>query len=351
MKLAKVLGVTTILGSLSLGLTACDPPMPPDVAAALAEQTYTCIEGKSSVSGPATMQDLLFGWADSLTYSCFDPEPTMTFKLQGESDSSQIEISDYPSSCSPIATVPLATEAAVLIYMQAEVGALNVSPKSLAGIMNGSISNWNQLSDDNPGYEMPDFPLAVRKNADRLALESMTNYLEAQDFSVSKNLFSPVDKPGLDEYFELAEGEVAIVPNSYAVALGFYPASIYLGEDAEGMPILATPDVSGIVTGGTQWEITKDTKSVSVSLNKDKAPTPPDGSDVAPTPYQLIYPVNLNICQDELLPRAVARFLLRLDSQGALGASNYSPLPEFVRIEALLNVSRGLPTPSPTPTE
>lgn len=351
MKVTKALSASAILSGICLGLTACDPPMPPEVAAALAEQTYTCIEGEATVSGPETMQDLLFGWADSLTYSCYEPEPAMTMLVDAQAGESQIEISEYAAACSPVASVPLAAEAAVLIYMQAEVGALNVSPKSLAGIMEGSITNWNQLNKDNPGYEMPDFPLSVRKNADRLALESMTNYLEAQDFSVSKNLFTPVDKPGLDEYFELAEGEVAIVPNSYAVALGFYPASIYLGVDAEGMPILATPDVSGIVTGGTQWDITKDTNSVTVRLNKDKTPTPPDGSDVAPTPYQLIYPVNLNICQDELLARAVARFLLRLDSQGALGASNYSPLPEIVRIEALLNVSKGLPSPSPTPTE
>lgn len=351
MKLTKKLGITALLGSLSLGLTACDPPMPPDVAAALAEQTYTCIEGEATVSGPQTMQDLLYGWADSLTFSCYDPEPAMTMAYQYEPGSAQIEISDYPSQCSPVATVPLATEAAVIIYMQAEVGSLNLSPKSIAGIMDGSITNWNQLAKDNPGYEMPDFPLAVKPEADRLALESMLGYLKSKDLTVSKNKFKSVDKPVLDDYLSLGEGEVAIVPNSFAVALGFYPASIYLGEDQDGFPILATPDVSGIVTGGTQWVMSKDSKSISLTLDPNKTPTPPDGSDVAPTPYQAIYPVNLNICQDELLPRAIARFLLRLDSQGALGASNYAPLPEAVRIEGLLNVSKGLPTPTPVPTE
>jgi hypothetical protein len=54
---------------------------------------------------------------------------------------------------------------------------------------------------------------------------------------------------------------------------------------------------------------------------------------------------------DSLLTRAAGRFLLRLDNQGALGASNYAPLPEAVRITALLAISKGLPTPTPLPTE
>jgi len=351
MKIGKAVGASAIVCMSALGLTACDPPMPPDVAASLAELTYTCVEGDVPVYAEPTMQDLLWGWTDSLSYSCIDPEPVMTMSAALTPDEALVEISDYPSQCKPAVTVPLATEASVLIYMESEVSSLNLSPKSIAEIMSGKITNWNQLAKDNPGFDMPDYPLTVKPEADSLALETMLNYLEQQGIKADNKKFSAVEKPLMDDYAMLEEGQVAIVPNSYAVALGLYPANIYLGLDAEQMPILAVPDVSGIQTATTQWKISKTENSISVVLDPKTEPTPPDGSEVAPTPYQPIYAVNLNLCSDALLPRAVARFLLRLDSQGALGASNFAPLSSAVRVESLVLVSKGLPTPTPQPTE
>jgi hypothetical protein len=54
---------------------------------------------------------------------------------------------------------------------------------------------------------------------------------------------------------------------------------------------------------------------------------------------------------DTLVKRAVSLFLLRLDSQGALAASNYNQLPEQIRFEALDIARRGLPTPAPIPLD
>jgi hypothetical protein len=72
----------------------------------------------------------------------------------------------------------------------------------------------------------------------------------------------------------------------------------------------------------------------------------------APNPYQAVYPVNYYTCNsDTLVPRAVGRFILRLDQQGSLGGYNYAPLAENIRIESLFSISKGLPTPTPTPTE
>lgn len=353
MKSSRVIGAALIMGTASLALTACDPPMPPEVAAQIAEQTYTCVEGEASVVLPFNMNDLFFGWADALSYACVDPEPAMSMIQVDDAKTANAEVTEYAPVCNAIASVPLAVDAGVLVYYQSEIGSLNLSPKSIQGILDGSINNWNQLGEDNPGYEMPDFPLSVVANADTQALKSVNDYLALKKLSVTNSVVKAVDHPSMDDYALLNDGEIAIVPNSYAVALGLYPAAIYLGFNEETQePILANPDVAGIQSGSTQWMISKDANGVGVVLDANKTPTAPEGSDFAPEPYQIIYPVNFNVCgEDALVSRAAARFMLRLDSQGALGASNYAPLPEPVRIEALLAISKGLPTPKPTPTE
>jgi hypothetical protein len=324
--------------------------MPPEVAAQLAEQSYTCVAGDSKVTFPGAMGDLFLGWADALTYACVDPEPVMTISQSADLLNANAEVTEYAPQCSAVASVPLAVEAGVIVYFQSEVSSLNLSPKSIQGILSGSITNWNQLNVDNPGYEMPDFPLTVLPTADTQALKSISDYLGIQKLSVKTSLVTATDHPAMDQYAMLEDGQLAVVPNSYAVALGLYPAAIYLGTDKEtSEPILATPDVAGIQSGSTQWLVSQDSKGVTVRLDPTKTPVAPEGSDFAPSPYQAVYPVNYNMCStDSLLGRAVGRFLLRLDNQGALGASNYAPLPEPVRISALLAISKGLPTPTPT---
>ncbi len=362
MRISRLIASVAILGTASIALTACDPPMPPEVAAAIAEQTYTCVEGNATVSSPALMSDIVAGWADSLTYSCVDDptttdvveQPTMTFSVADPTlNTADAQISEYSASCSPKQTVPLAVEAGVLVYMASELSSFSVSPKNLAGILNGKITNWNQLGADNPGTEVPNLPLQVIPTADNMALKSITDYLSAQGQKVTSSVVTGVEKPSVDLYSALEEGQVAIVPNSYAVYLGLYPASIYLGMDKEAeTAILANPDLAGIYAASTQWKIMKDANSVSLTLDPSIKPEPAPGFDIAPPPYQAIYPVNYYTCNsDSLLTNAIGRFILRLDSQGSIGASNYAQLPEYIRIESLLMISKGLPTPTPTPTE
>jgi hypothetical protein len=98
--------------------------------------------------------------------------------------------------------------------------------------------------------------------------------------------------------------------------------------------------------------VQKDSNSISLKLDPSIQAQPAPGFDSAPPPYQAIYPVNYYTCNSSsLLPNAIGRFILRLDSQGALGASNYAQLPEFIRIESLTKISKGLPTPKPTATQ
>jgi len=342
----------SIMVLASLGLTACNPPMPPEVAALLAEQSYTCVEGDAKVSSPALLSDVVQGWSDSLTYSCVDPLQTMTMSVASISDNADIQISEAKATCEAKVSVPLAVEASVLIFSNSELSSLYVSEKSLAGILEGSIQNWSDLQSDNPGSVISKKPLKLVTKTIPEALNSVNEFLTAKKLVGNGTLKLLPDKTvNIDSYSSMEDGSMAIVPNSYAVSLGLYPASIYLGLDSEGNPILGNPDVNGIQAGASQWDFKPSKFGFDVSLNYSKEPSVPEGFDTAPTPYQIVYPVNLYLCKDTLLNRAVSRFVLRLDSQGALGLSYYAQIPEVVRVSALLSVSEGLPTPTPTPTE
>jgi hypothetical protein len=351
MQIRRTLAGLLIAGSATLGLTACDPPLPPDVAAQLAEEFYTCVEGDVPVSSDPLMSDVVFGWADSLSYSCVDPEPTMTMSILDQSDlSASAQISSYAATCKPLDTVPMGVDAGVFVYVQSELGYLSLSPESMAGILEGSITNWSQLASDNPGFDMPDMQINLIPEADQMALDAVVTYLESAGIALGESLVvQGVESPSVDLYSALDEGYMALVPNSYAVTLALTPASVYLGFDDELQEaIVANPDLAGIQSATTQWKYSESDAGVAVVLDPSVEPTPAEGSDIIDNPYQAIYPVNFYLCgEDQLSTRAVGRFMLRLDSQGSLGGSYYAPLPEAIRIASLMRISKGLPTPTP----
>ena len=75
--------------ALSVALTGCTPPMPPEVLAALAENTYTCETGEASLALPQPVVDLGVMWQDSLSTACTD----MTLTVAEEGAGADLELS------------------------------------------------------------------------------------------------------------------------------------------------------------------------------------------------------------------------------------------------------------------
>ncbi len=350
-RIAALAGALVMVGSL----TACDPPMPPDVAAQMLEQTYTCKKGDVAVAFPALMQDVGFNLNDSLIASCVDPLPEMTLTTVTVSDEAQIFVSDYPVSpsiCKPVFTVPYAIEAAALAFMNEDSSSLTLSPKTAAAILNGKITSWDDpaIATENPDTTFTAKPIVVRASADSLAFLSLNSWLtrfkspiDAKSFKITKSADAADQNP-------LDEGEIAIVPNSFAFSETLSVASILMGIDKEtGDQLLAVPDNQGIPSAATQW-VAKSTKSkITVELDPSLPALPLPGLDVAATPYQAIYPVNLSVCgKESLLNRAVALYMLRLDSQGWIPNGNFNQLSEEIRLLSLDMARQGLPIPKLT---
>ena len=351
-KLSKIASIIS-MSVLSLSLTACDPPMPPDVAAQVLEQNYTCVEGESAVSFPQGLLAVAPDLTDSLSAACTDPVMSMSLaKSQADAD---IVISSYQidANCKPLLAVPYALEAADIAFQLADSSNLNLSPATVMDIFSGKITNWSdpKISADNQGTEFPDLAIKVRKTADSLALSSLQAWFKTLKQDTASMGVKPISKEEVAE--PLAEGEIAILPHSEVVAQSLYAAGILMGSNKEtGEEIIAIPDAQGIASAGTQLKPIKKSNSLTFKLDASMEPLAQAGLDEIATPYQAIYPVQLTVCGDESLTnRANALFLLRLDSQGILGSSNYNQIAEQIRYEALAIVRKGLPTPSALPTE
>lgn len=356
MKKSLRFSITAALAStIALSLTACDPPMPPDVAAQIAEQTYTCIEGNANVIAPEEMTDPILQWQASLPMSCVDPLPAMTITNDLDAKSDLLIGTQASPTCSPFASAPIAVESANIVFSLSVTSSLYLTPATAAKILNGEITNWNDpaISKENVGTEFPDQAIELVKPVQKMAFEALATWLGRSGGSMQANEFDLVDDAKASDYAALVEGQIAIVPGSFAMSLGLYSASIINGVDkANGEPLLANADSSGISSAASQWKASAAGNDVTVSLDPNSKPLVPAGFDFAAEPYQAIYAVNVYLCgQETLLKRAVANYLLRLDSQGALGVSNYNQLNEETRTLALVTLRKGLPEPTVAPGE
>jgi hypothetical protein len=358
--IAKALKLAALLVVGAVTLTACTPPMPPEVAAALAEQTYVCIDGDVTLSTPGALADDLPSITDSMTGNC----PTMTATSvepgsDGVGSAAQIFIdSAAPAAavCTPSYTTPFALDAAVVSVTLGDSAGVILSPASVAGIFDGSIKTWDspKLAADNSGEQVGSGPIYVLPITDAKALKAFSAWYQNL---TGKAFNAPLIKAKRDlsvaDLGTLAEGTVALLPYSTFTAYSTYSEVIPLAANIladKKAPEGVTADSSGIISAGTQLQLTKTASGITVKMDYSAKPVPPLGSDIAPVPYGAIYPVNLNLCgKPSMLARAVARFMLRQDSQGTLTA--FVSLPENLRAESLIGVSKGLPTPKAKPQQ
>ena len=339
---------------LSPMLTACDPPMPPEALAALAEASFTCVEGDV----PAYFSDEVAEGAPFLAENLAMNCPGMSYTIVDGSLAELVASSSTQSGPggSAYATVPYAVESGVFVITSSAGASAVFSPAAIQGILDGSITSWDapQILEDNAGQAPMDGALTFVNIAQQDAISALEIWY--QNYT-GKQLTHNLDERAsvtVTDYENLPEGSVAFMPGAVFTALSnvamVTPMAANLLVDAEKFPFGATPDMMAIQTAASQWKTKKTETSVTVTLDFAAKALPPAGFDEAPAPYQIIYPVNISLFGfDNLGARATARYLLRQDSQGSL--TLVASLPVSVRAEALAFVSKGLPTPSAAPEQ
>ena len=361
MNMLKVAKLLVVLGISAQALTACTPPMPPEVKAALLEQTYTCIKGSATVSSGEAVADAIPTIHDSMTGVCPDMDFASVASGTSASAAATTDLiigagNPAATECKEVTTVPYALDAGVVTASLSQAAGLNLSMATVAGIFDGSITTWNdpKITADNAGSEVATGPITVVPTTDKLALKAFGAwYQHVTGKAFNASLLKPKSGLVAADLGTLADGSIALLPFStfsvYSVNAMVPPiaATIVSAQDPTG----AVPDVTGIGSAGTQLVSTKNANGFTVRLDYNAKPIAPQGSDVAPTPYEAVYPLNLSLCAQggtgttaTKVAHAVARYLLRQDAQGSL--TSLTGLPELLRAESLDAVSAGLPDPT-----
>lgn len=339
----RIAAATAILTGASLALTGCTPPMPPEVRAALAERKYICVDGDASVAFPHAIQGLAAGWQDSLAGACSD----MTMSLAKDASAAQIDIDllgNQPTGA--YVSVPFALDATVVAVNIAGLSSINLTPANIADILSGKVTDWSDksIAASNPGVGFTAEPILLDPRIQKNGVAPLVDWfarLTGKAFDTSK--LQQVDQITVEDAMTLPEGGIAFLPYSVDSEAMWVTAGI-VTDPKHANDSAIVPDSDHINSGGSQLKAIKGASGVTVSLDANRKPLAPAGQDKAVEPYQAVYAAMLNLVgADNLVARAVARFLLRQDSQGMLGASNLLPLPEAVRVEELDLVTKGLP--------
>ena len=341
--LTRVAKIASVAAAAALVLTGCTPPMPPEVQAALAEQVYTCVDGTVTTSFPAVMADAEISVTDSLSANCAG----MAMTPAADAATADLVINDDATSCDAYNTVPYALDAALVVGVLPEASGLVLKPATVQAIFDGSITSWDDpaITADNDGIAVGSGAINLYSSTTPQALAAFAEWY--QHLTGKKFVSRLTVNPDLSsaDLLDLPDNSVALLPYSvfteYSINAMTIPYSAAIVVDAKTNPLGVVSDAAGVASAGTQLVAKKTASGIGVQINHDAKPLPPEGSDIAPEAYGAIYPVLLSQCgTDTKTKRAVARYLLRQDSQGAL--TTYVALPEAVRAEALVSVSKGL---------
>jgi phosphate transport system substrate-binding protein len=359
---ANIAKYSALAVAVTVLLTGCTPPPPPEVLAAWAEQTPTCIEGDSSVFLPHEVVDSASSLTDAVSLTCDGSDPktlaAMSATLTESIDDADIVVATDGNfgSKKAYATVPWAVDAAVLVANLPNNSSLNLTPAIAEGILDGKITDWSDpaIAKANPDETFEAGPITVSQASTQNVIDSFKawmTHLGAKDFTASK--LKAQASVGLDALDNLAIGSVALLPLSLKTEfdinaeMPFISASVIIADPADpkaSIPVAA--DSVGVASAATQMVLAKDGDSLVAKLDYSLAPTPPAGADTADPAYGAVFAVYMKLVgKDTLTNRAVARFLLRQDEQGVIGSTYLLPIAEQPRIEALAWVSKGLPEP------
>lgn len=338
------------LSSLGIGaasllvLTGCNPPMPESLKVELAERTVQCGEAFVEAKVFPEMADVADFWNSSMDVAC---EGAMGLTvLEDYPQGAGLVISEEAvKGCTPYANVPLAVDAAVISFYFEEIYELNLSPRTIAGIFNGSITNWSDaaIQDINPNLELPDLEIVVNTAAPGLAISAMEKWLSAElGETVELSLLEASEGSEVDALYLLGEGEIKLTSFASLQISGMGYANMILDES--NLDAVLLPEVLSIQTGIGQTVVSGEAPNLSFDYDPSIPAEPLPGQFEAIEPWGALYPVTLSLCgADDLQVRFAARYLLRLDAQGAISTGVFSPLKEEVRVSAISVVDDGLP--------
>ena len=253
---------------------------------------------------------------------------------------SDAPMSDEEMAKAPgITHIPTVLGAVVIAFNVPGVSALNLSPKTLAGIFLGTITKWNDaaIAAENPGVALPDMPIAVAHRSDGSGTTAIfTDYLAKVSpewktkVGAGKSVKWPVGlggkgNEGVTGLIKQAPGGVGYVELAYANQNKLAVAALKNHDGA-----FVKPSVEAVSAAAAGASIPEDFR-VSITDAGGKASYP-----ISAFTYLLVY----KDMTDSTKGPAIAKFLwwATHDGQKTAPTLDYAPLPEPVvkKVEATL---------------
>ena len=378
--------------ALSLSISACTPPMPPEFQAQLAERYVTCVSGEIAISTVPELAEVTQAWVDGLTENCSDLSATIIgavdetevpidetetavddTEIAVEETEVPIEETEVPvddtetapdvfitaagetPACNVAASSPVGIDAVAIVVSVAGLDGVVFSPALLHRALSGGMTSWAdpELQELNPEIELTDIPVVLRAPTRPEDITSLNDWM---------NRLDPAGWPGspsglvADAAFsaevvveELAtEGTISVVPASLVTNNSLETVSIQISPDLEALYL----NVETVISAGTQMVATTSGSVVTAKIDASLPPLPAAGNDFTSLPWQALNQFTITVCAgaNEMAGRAFARYALRLDSQGVMTSYGFTEMPEQIRLAGLAAVSQGLPEPTIPPS-
>lgn len=344
-------------------VSACTPPLPPDVLAAQAEANITCQTGAQNVSLPEDFAGASDAVNATLAGTC--PEQSLVEVAPGEPATLTItdtaptaeQVAAFEQICpSGAITVPVLGYPVVLALNVIGLEGVVMTPKALAGILDGTVTSWTDplIVDANPGIDFSGIPdiTVMSLEGGSGAVNAMTAYLTKTApeswtaGTVSTLAFGSKFATTADLMAELTmtDGAVAVLPAIQALNSALPMAS----ADINGTTI-SVDDTQLLKVGVGALTITTDAQG-NITATPAVGGTPvPENFDIAAAKVVLAegqellgWPIlgiaHMMVCDDgtDPLPLSSAQYLVRLAGQGSLETFGLTPLPEPIRISTFV---------------
>lgn len=374
-----------------LVLSACTPPMPPDVLAAVAESQITCQSGNVSVAVPAEFLGSMDAVGMALSGVC--PEQTVTevpigdvapiYITSGTPSAGEVDVfSATQCATGSTVTIPAFGYQVTPAFNVIGLEGLTFTPEAVAGVLNGTVTSFEDplIAEANQGYDLTGLPdITVHSlETPQGSVQAMTAWLAQQ----TPDTWTTGEAGTLDigeRYATLQElldamyssdATFAILPTTTAVAAGLAPASLPVYPlDESGAPTgevaIITPEDTQLAKVGigattvTKEEVGNMSASAAVGglpaqesfdLAASKVVLH-EGQPLAGWPVVAIAHALICDAPDDPLPLSFGQYLVRLAGQGSLEGFGLVPLPEPVRFQTFAPLKVTINTDAPIDPE
>ncbi len=227
--------------------------------------------------------------------------------------------------------LPMVTGPVAVVYNLAGVDGLQLSPKTIGGIFNGTITTWNDaaIKKDNPDADLPATKIQAFHRSDESGTsDNFTKFLKATDaWPYEPGKAWPAEakgqgakgSDGVTQAIKSTDGSIGYVELSYAENSGLAMAKVAngSGEFVELTPESAARTVEAAKIVGTGNDL---------ELDIDYATSAAGAYPIVLVTYEITCEKGLP-AQDAQLVKAFLTYTAGDEGQQALTSLGYAPLP------------------------